>query len=139
MVKTVGNVYATDAILACLMCCTRSNYSWDIVIEKVGDKLFFDKRDNTEFGKIFVHVFFFFFAYILNFILDLLTVNETAVEPPSEEANSLNSPRNLALEATFINHNFSQQVLKTVSIFFIYLVKLNFISFINLFLAFGNL
>lgn len=49
--KTVGNVYATDAILACLMCCTRSNYSWDIVIEKVGDKLFFDKRDNTEFGK----------------------------------------------------------------------------------------
>lgn len=50
--KTVGNVYATDAILACLMCCTRSNYSWDIVIEKVGDKLFFDKRDNTEFGKI---------------------------------------------------------------------------------------
>lgn len=51
--KTVGNVYATDAILACLMCCTRSNYSWDIVIEKVGDKLFFDKRDNTEFGKIF--------------------------------------------------------------------------------------
>jgi len=53
-VKTVGNVYATDAILACLMCCTRSNYSWDIVIEKVGDKLFFDKRDNTEFGKTFL-------------------------------------------------------------------------------------
>lgn len=52
--KTVGNVYATDAILACLMCCTRSNYSWDIVIEKVGDKLFFDKRDNTEFGKTFL-------------------------------------------------------------------------------------
>jgi translation initiation factor 3 subunit D len=52
-VKTVGNVYATDAILACLMCCTRSNYSWDIVIEKVGDKLFFDKRDNTEFGKTY--------------------------------------------------------------------------------------
>lgn len=55
-----------------------------------------------------------FFFFIV--ILDLLTVNETAVEPPSEEANSLNSPRNLALEATFINHNFSQQVLKTVSI-----------------------
>lgn len=47
----MGNVYATDAILATLMCCTRSNYSWDIVIEKIGDKLFFDKRDNTEFGK----------------------------------------------------------------------------------------
>jgi hypothetical protein len=55
-----------------------------------GDKLFFDKRDNTEF--------------------DLLTVNETSVEPPQDDGNSLNSPRNLALEATFINHNFSQQV-----------------------------
>lgn len=55
-----------------------------------GDKLFLDKRDNTEF--------------------DLLTVNETSVEPPQDDGNSLNSPRNLALEATFINHNFSQQV-----------------------------
>lgn len=92
--KTEGNVYATDAILATIMCCTRSNYSWDIVIEKIGDKLFFDKRDNTEF--------------------DLLTVNETSVEPPQDDGNSLNSPRNLALEATFINHNFSQQVKKFV-------------------------
>lgn len=91
--KTVGNVYATDAILATIMCCTRSNYSWDIVIEKIGDKLFMDKRDNTEF--------------------DLLTVNETSQEPPADDANSLNSPRNLAIEATFINHNFSQQVLKS--------------------------
>lgn len=91
--KTVGNVFATDAILATIMCCTRSNYSWDIVIEKIGDKLFMDKRDNTEF--------------------DLLTVNETSVEPPQDDANSLNSPRNLAIEATFINHNFSQQVLKS--------------------------
>lgn len=52
--KTEGNVYATDAILATLMCCTRSNYSWDIVIEKIGDKLFFDKRDNTEFGNLII-------------------------------------------------------------------------------------
>ena len=43
----------------------------------------------------------------------MLTVSETAAEPPQEEGNSLNSPRNLALEATFINHNFSQQVLKS--------------------------
>lgn len=91
--KTEGNVYATDTILATLMCCTRSNYSWDIVIEKIGDKLFLDKRDNTEF--------------------DLLTVNESSQDPPSDEPNSINSPRNLALEATFINHNFSQQVLKS--------------------------
>ena len=30
--KHEGNVYATDSILATIMCCTRSNYSWDIVI-----------------------------------------------------------------------------------------------------------
>lgn len=48
-------------------------------------------------------------------VTDLLTVNETSVEPPQDDGNSLNSPRNLALEATFINHNFSQQVLKTVT------------------------
>lgn len=52
-----------------------------------------DKRDGTEF--------------------DLLTVNETSVEPPQDESTSLNSPQNLALEATFINHNFSQQVLRS--------------------------
>merc|ERR1712088_418856 len=86
------NVFATDSILATLMCCTRSVYSWDIVVQKIGDKIFLDKRDNTEF--------------------DLLTVSETAAEPPQDEGSSLNSPRNLALEATFINHNFSQQVLK---------------------------
>merc|ERR1712088_1258842 len=86
------NVFATDAILATLMCCTRSIYSWDIVVQKIGGKIFLDKRDNTEF--------------------DLLTVSETASEPPQDEGSSLNSPRNLALEATFINHNFSQQVLK---------------------------
>lgn len=86
------NVFATDAILATLMCCTRSIYSWDIVCQKIGGKIFMDKRDNTEF--------------------DLLTVSETAAEPPQDDGTSLNSPRNLALEATFINHNFSQQVLK---------------------------
>jgi len=67
-------------------------YSWDIIVQKVGKKLFFDKRDDSEF--------------------DLLTVSETATEPPQEEGANLNSPKNLALEATFINHNFSQQVLK---------------------------
>ncbi|XP_033102569.1 eukaryotic translation initiation factor 3 subunit D-like [Anneissia japonica] len=87
-----GNVFATDIILATMMCSTRSNYSWDIVVQRVGDKLFFDKRDNSEF--------------------DLLTVNETALTPPQEEGMHTNAPRNLALEATFINHNFSQQCLK---------------------------
>ncbi|CAG2198401.1 EIF3D [Mytilus edulis] len=92
LAKTKGNVFATDAILATLMCCTRSTYSWDIIVQRVGKKLFFDKRDDSEF--------------------DLLSVSETATEPPQDEGNSINTPRNLALEATFINHNFSQQVLK---------------------------
>merc|ERR1739846_76120 len=87
------NVFATDTILATLMCCTRSAYSWDIVVQKIGGKVFLDKRDNTKF--------------------DLLTVSETSAEPPQEEGSNLNSPRNLALEATFVNHNFSQQVLKS--------------------------
>lgn len=91
-------MFATDAILATLMCCTRSVYSWDIIVQRVGNKLFFDKRDDSEF--------------------DLLSVSETATEPPQDEGNSINSPRNLALEATFINHNFSQQVLRMVSFFF---------------------
>lgn len=98
LAKSSGNVFATDAILATLMCCTRSVYSWDIVVQRVGNKLFFDKRDDSEF--------------------DLLSVSETATEPPQDEGNSINSPRNLALEATFINHNFSQQVLRMVSFFF---------------------
>ncbi|CAC5416804.1 EIF3D [Mytilus coruscus] len=96
LAKTKGNVFATDAILATLMCCTRSTYSWDIIVQRVGKKLFFDKRDDSEF--------------------DLLSVSETATEPPQDEGNSINTPRNLALEATFINHNFSQQVLKQVCV-----------------------
>lgn len=101
------------------MCCTRSYYSWDIVIEKVDGKLFFDKRDNTEFGElttILLNLVFYYCLYWSNLmlILDLLTVNETAIEPPQEDSSGLNSPKNLSLEATFINHNFSQQVLKSV-------------------------
>jgi len=94
LVKTEAkaNVFVTDAILATLMCASRSAYSWDIVVQKIGGKVFLDKRDNTEF--------------------DLLTVSETAAEPPQEDGTNLNSPRNLALEATFVNHNFSQQVLR---------------------------
>lgn len=97
--KTEGNVYATDAIIAALMCSTRSVISWDIVVQRVGNKLFFDKRDDKE---------------EVTSYFDLLTVNETAAEPPyyDEEGKSINSPKNLALEATFINHNFSQQVLR---------------------------
>lgn len=95
LAKTEGRVFATDSIIATLMCATRSVASWDVIVSRFGDKIFFDKRDNSFF--------------------DLLTVNETAAEPPfvdEEGKNSINSPHNLSLEATYINHNFSQQVLK---------------------------
>lgn len=85
-----GNVFGTDAIISTLMCCTRSVASWDIIVQRVGKKLFFDKRDNSDF--------------------DLQSVYETTQEQMAEEG--LNTPSNLAVESTFINQNFSQQCLK---------------------------
>jgi len=89
-----GNVYATDAILAHLMACPRSVYPWDIVVQKMGDAVFFDKRDDSQF--------------------DYLTVSETAQDPPApnDDPEAINSPENLSLEASSINQNFSQQILK---------------------------
>ncbi|KAL7579850.1 hypothetical protein ACA910_004862 [Epithemia clementina (nom. ined.)] len=85
-VDGMGQVFITDAVLAHLMTCTRSVYPWDIVIEKLpGGTLFFDKRDNSQF--------------------DYLTVSETAYSPPD-------NPARLGLEATMVNQNFSQQILK---------------------------
>eukprot|EP01095_Lingulamoeba_sp_RSL-Kostka_P007156 TRINITY_DN224_c6_g1_i1.p1 TRINITY_DN224_c6_g1~~TRINITY_DN224_c6_g1_i1.p1 ORF type:complete len:564 (+),score=218.63 TRINITY_DN224_c6_g1_i1:29-1693(+) len=86
-----ANVFGTDAIIALLMCCPLSFFSWDIIVQKVGGKLFFDKRENSEF--------------------DYLTVNEGATNLPNEENNSINSQRNLSREATAINQHFTQQVL----------------------------
>ena len=45
-----GNVFATDSLLAALMTAPRSQYSWDIVLERVQDKLFLDKRDEDTGG-----------------------------------------------------------------------------------------
>jgi len=91
--NNVGQVYATDSILAQLVAAPRSVYSWDIVIQKLGGALFLDKRENSSF--------------------DYLTVSETALEPPqaTDETETYNRPEQLSLEATAINQNFSQQVL----------------------------
>jgi translation initiation factor 3 subunit D len=66
------------------------------VIEKVQGAVFLDKRENSTF--------------------DLLTVSETAHEPPSasEDFEAINHPEKLSLEATMVNQNFSQQVLMEV-------------------------
>ncbi|TPX58290.1 hypothetical protein PhCBS80983_g03254 [Powellomyces hirtus] len=87
-------VYATDNVLATLMCATRSVYSWDIIVNKQDNKLFLDKRD----GGVF----------------DFVSVNENAADPPIEspEKDNINTPQALSQEATYINRNFSQQVVK---------------------------
>ena len=87
-----GNVYVTDAVLAHLMTCSRSVQPWDLVIQKLpGGTLFLDKRDGSAF--------------------DFLTVQETAYQPPTD-TTGVNTPERLGLEATVINQNFSQQILK---------------------------
>jgi len=102
-VSNVGNVFATDAILAHLMTCTRSVYPWDVIVQKLpgSGAIFFDKRDSSQF--------------------DYLTVNETANVPPAAagkndetaDPDGINTPERLSLEATMINQNFSQQILRS--------------------------
>ncbi|VDN60024.1 unnamed protein product [Dracunculus medinensis] len=95
--QNTGNVFATDMILATLMASTRSVYSWDVVAYRVGDKLFFDKRDTGGFSNP----------------VDALTVSETSTDAPqSDDTSSINHPRNLATEALYINQNFRRMVLK---------------------------
>lgn len=95
--KNEATVFATSDILSMLMCAPRSVYSWDIVITHQGDKIYFDKRDGAS--------------------IDLVTVNENAADAPMEVADgagksdSINTPSALALEATFINHNFALQTM----------------------------
>ena len=77
------------------MTCSRTSFPWDVVINRVGDKLFFDKRERSS--------------------LDYWTVNETAAEQLNDEPKeAINTPDALALEATYINRTFSQHVLKQV-------------------------
>ncbi|KAL5612277.1 hypothetical protein BROUX41_000183 [Berkeleyomyces rouxiae] len=89
-----ATIFATDSILSMLMCSPRSVYPWDIVIVRQGKKIFFDKRENAA--------------------LDMVTVNENAVDSPLDATDgnkdAINQPNALADEATYINHNFVNQV-----------------------------
>jgi len=94
-----GNVFGTDIIIATLMAATRSAYSWDIIINKVGTTIIFDKRGS---------------AAITNPV-DALTVSETAPEmnpEPGQKTLDINTPQSLALEALYINQNFRRQALR---------------------------
>ncbi|KAK6067226.1 eukaryotic translation initiation factor 3 subunit D [Seiridium cupressi] len=92
--KDEATIFATDSILSMLMCAPRSVYPWDIVIVRQGNKIFLDKRDNAA--------------------LDMVTVNENAADAPHEgtdgNKDGINQPPALAEEATYINHNFANQV-----------------------------
>lgn len=85
-----AQVFATDNILSLLMCAPRSVYSWDLVLERRGSKLFIDKREGSS--------------------LDMVSVNENAADAPLElsEGNkdSINAPQALMMEATHINNVF---------------------------------
>ncbi|KAH7160176.1 eukaryotic translation initiation factor 3 subunit D [Dactylonectria estremocensis] len=92
--KDEATIFATDNILSMLMCSPRSVYPWDIVISRQGNKIFLDKRENAA--------------------LDMVTVNENAADAPLDAADgskdTINQPTALAEEATYINHNFANQV-----------------------------
>lgn len=45
-------MFGTDVVISTLMAASRSVYSWDIVVQRVQNKLFFDKRSKSELGKI---------------------------------------------------------------------------------------
>lgn len=92
--KDAATIFATDSVLTTLMCATRSVYPWDIVILRQGNKVFLDKRDNAA--------------------LDMVSVNENAADAPMDASegnkDTINQPGPLAEEATYINHNFPNQV-----------------------------
>jgi len=84
-------VFATDVILAVIMAAPRSAFSWDLVVNRVGNRLFIDKRHDSA--------------------IDYVTSNETANDFTDEDRESINHASRLTAEATFVNQNFSQQVL----------------------------
>ena len=92
--KEEATIYATDTVLSMLMCAPRSVYSWDLVMSRVGNKVFIDKREGSS--------------------LDMVTVNENAADAPLETSegnkDSMNNPSALMLEATHINNVFPIQV-----------------------------
>jgi len=90
--KKEGNIFVTDTIAAVLMCAPYSSHSWDVIVTKKDGKIFFDKREKSK--------------------IDYLTVNENWNESKESDKESINHPEKLAMEATFINHKFMNQVTK---------------------------
>lgn len=92
----VGHVFATSSILSLLMVAPRSVQSWDIVVQRIGGKLFLETREDS--------------------LVNMPTVNETSHDAPKDEKvlqpeEIVNSHQHLAVEAWNINNNYSQAVL----------------------------
>ncbi|KAI0566721.1 Translation initiation factor eIF3 subunit D [Gracilaria domingensis] len=97
-----GTVFGTSSILAILMAAPRSVQSWDIIVQRIGGKLFFDKRDGS--------------------LADFITVSETSHDPPKDEKSlsgdeAINSFQKLSNEATRINDNFIQNVVSQTHVY----------------------
>ena len=79
-----------------VMCAPRSVYPWDLVLTKLDQKIFIDRREGSA--------------------LDMITVNENAADAPldASEGNkdTINNPSALMMEATHINQVFPLQVVK---------------------------
>ena len=86
-----GFVYTTDAVLATLVCASRSSYSWDLIVHHRGDHIIIDRRDGV--GN------------------ERLTVNETAQEPIPDDRDNMNGVQQLSAEATGIERSFMEQCL----------------------------
>lgn len=90
-------IFATDQLLALLIAASRTVYPWDIVIRKVGNNIYLDKRP----GEVPM--------------IELLTVNENSVrDAPSvddRDKKNVNSAFVVTHEAFDANHNFTQFVL----------------------------
>lgn len=98
-----GKIFATSAILALIMIAPRAVQSWDIIVQRIGDKIFLDKRDGS--------------------MVDIITVNETSHEAPKDEKNIgngeevVNSFQRLSVEASLINERFSSQAVSQTEVF----------------------
>jgi len=89
-----GNVFATDTILALLMTCWRSVYSWDIIVDYYDGIIVFDKRRKS--------------------MISHVTVDENINQqnqPKYEEQPEKNKLASLTNEATNIQMKYRDQVL----------------------------
>jgi len=88
--KGTARVYTTDNVLSSIMGCVRSKYSFDIVINKIGNMIFLDERNKS---------------------LSAESVDETSTNRPTRKGTSkINGYVSLAHEATYINRVFAEQM-----------------------------